>query len=1508
MAISRARALANFIAVQTHTGSQTGSVANVTYITNAFTALNPLDGGNFISGVHTVREDTLLTDPLIALYSKGLCFDIYPYYNSPGTNLWTDYKAAVDGLASVVGSSKIVLLEGPLEINNSSWGIAVTSKCYYTPNGVAQQTAYAAAVYWQKDIWTAYHGTYPIALFSVSGGTSTQDPINTLNAAQSASVSAGLGNLSGLCNFGNCHIYQAGGLDNAVGFSGSGGWLQAETGQTPNLPTVITEWGTESQTDPSGNYYGTLKAQAIYVLNSLGYLYSLNTGAASYNSISFFAWYELIDAGGSYQGYFGLFDPNGNIKQSGQALAYLFAIVGDTAGTANTFTVSGYGTVTATVNGNAFSSLSGTVGPGGQPFQAYSFQIQKANGYNYFILGLTQTVSNSSSQDLTPNSYTVVVTLPSSAATINVYVPRLGTSVQQTASNTNTITFSINADMVVVEIIGSGGGVTAPGTPTLSVGSPTSSSLTVSLSDSSGGTPTGYNLWVSSTGTGTAPGSGWTVVGANPHSYTGATTQIVVGGLSSATTYYFQAEATNSAGTSSNTASISGTTSAGTGGGAKTQVITTVGAGTFSTPSDWNNSNNSIEGIAGGGGGANAYAGPGGGGGAYSKVVNQTISGSVAFNVGAGGAGGVASSTDTAGGAGGDTWVGNAAEGSAFLVAKGGAGGSGAGPVAGGAASAGVGSVKYSGGASGTSGSGSSGGGGAGGPAGNGAAGGSTSATATYYTGAGGGGGGGGAAAPANAGTTTSGTAGGNNSAGSGGGAGGTTTVAPGAGVAGAGGGGAGNGTTVVLNSGGAGGAGTDLASGTAGSGGGGGGGGQGYVDLATGGAGGLYGGGGGGGAYGNTSGGGPGGAGAQGVIVLTWTPASGLLAPGAPTVALSNPTTSSLVASLTDSSGGLPASYNLYYSLTGIGTAPGSGWTAVSGNPISYSGTTTNYTVLGLSSGTTYYFQATATNATGTSANSANVSGSTASSVVAPGVPSVSVGSATLNSLTLSIADNSGGTPTGYNVYSSLSGSGIAPGSGWTALAGNPQAYTPGVTTLTVSSLAAGTTYYFQVNAINSAGPSAYSPNAIGTTTSSGSPPGAPSIAITAKSATTITLTITSGSGSAPTSYAVYRSPTRTSAIAPAAPWVQISGSPFAYQYTSQQITDTGLNENAPYYYAAVATNASGSSSVSQFVRAITLPYQTYINVLTSGSSWTVPPNWNSSNNNIVTIGAGGGGAAGLGGGGGGGGAYAKITNLTLSIGALIPSVIGSGGAGGNGGINPGKPGGDTYFGGASLPAAFVGAQGGLGGGLTDDGASGGAGGAASGSVGTTRYSGGSGGSADQGSSGGGGAGGPFGPGADAGSTNTVIGNFSGSGGGGGSGGLAGQVPPNSSTVGANGGLNHANAGAGVAGTSSVAATAGASGKSGAGGGGAGVGGSSVALTAGGAGGAGTGLGGGLAGAGGGGGGGGQSNTPGTAGNGGNGGLYGGGGGGGGFDSNFSTSGNGGTGAQGVIIITWLG
>ena len=79
----------------------------------------------------------------------------------------------------------------------------------------------------------------------------------------------------------------------------------------------------------------------------------------------------------------------------------------------------------------------------------------------------------------------------------------------------------------------------------------------------------------------------------------------------------------------------------------------------------------------------------------------------------------------------------------------------------------------------------------------------------------------------------------------------------------------------------------------------------------------------------------------------------------------------------------------------------------------------------------------------------------------------------------------------------------------------------------------------------------------------------------------------------------------------------------------------------------------------------------QTFVVFLTSGTSWTVPGDFNPNNNSIEAIGGGGGGAAGTtnnrGGGGGGGGEYRKIVNFSTTPGSNISYAIGSGGGGGS-------------------------------------------------------------------------------------------------------------------------------------------------------------------------------------------------------------------------------------------------
>jgi hypothetical protein len=315
---------------------------------------------------------------------------------------------------------------------------------------------------------------------------------------------------------------------------------------------------------------------------------------------------------------------------------------------------------------------------------------------------------------------------------------------------------------------------------------------------------------------------------------------------------------------------------------------------------------------------------------------------------------------------------------------------------------------------------------------------------------------------------------------------------------------------------------------------------------------------------------------------------------------------------------------------------------------------------------------------------------------------------------------------------------------------------------------------------------------------------------------------------------------------------------------------------------------------------------------LLTSGTTWTVPADWNDVGSTIICIGGGGGGnrdathnASGANyraAGGGGGGAWASSSSLGLTANQTVYINIGAGGAGASSGLTEiGDAGGDTW-----LNKITNAAPGSSSNGLLAKGAAqaatynvGGVGGSAASSIGNTIYAGGNGGIGEVGSTrysagGGGSAGSARGTGGNGGAGDNVT--LAGGGGGGGAGG-AGAV--GSQSGGGDGGLNYYGF---TGGSGGVGATAPTSGNNGGGGGGGDSGvspngatgayGEEYAITAGGS-----------AGSGGGAGGGAGSSTV-LGGNGGSGGLYGGGGGGGGGGVGGTTTG--GNGAQGAIIIIY--
>lgn len=328
---------------------------------------------------------------------------------------------------------------------------------------------------------------------------------------------------------------------------------------------------------------------------------------------------------------------------------------------------------------------------------------------------------------------------------------------------------------------------------------------------------------------------------------------------------------------------------------------------------------------------------------------------------------------------------------------------------------------------------------------------------------------------------------------------------------------------------------------------------------------------------------------------------------------------------------------------------------------------------------------------------------------------------------------------------------------------------------------------------------------------------------------------------------------------------------------------TPFATNGTAPYkWYAGANSTNSGNNTGILFAASTAIAY-----LLLSGSSWTVPADWNDANNAIHLIGGGGGGAGGrasgnnrAAGGGGGGGGYTNLTNYTLTPGASVSFAVGAGGSGGAAGSN-GFNGDVTSFdgftangGGAGSATTTPTSTGGTGGG---GGAfNGGAGGAgAFGTLASTGY----------GAGGGGGAGGPNGAGGNGGNGfgSTTAANIAGGGGGGNGGGT--NATNGASAAGGDGGNNSSGTGGATANGGTGTFGGGGGGNTSTGDGGSGGSGRDMSNTVGGAGGKG-----GAA----------TAITP-TA----NSGLYGGGGTGGGVTTAGTTR-PGGAGSQGMIFIIY--
>ena len=267
-------------------------------------------------------------------------------------------------------------------------------------------------------------------------------------------------------------------------------------------------------------------------------------------------------------------------------------------------------------------------------------------------------------------------------------------------------------------------------------------------------------------------------------------------------------------------------------------------------------------------------------------------------------------------------------------------------------------------------------------------------------------------------------------------------------------------------------------------------------------------------------------------------------------------------------------ASYNVYWSAT-------SGVTISNGTKIA--GASSPYVKTGLSAGTTYYFIVTAANSVGESAASAQVTAIT--NAAPPAVPAAPTGvTATGGANQVSISWPAVSGATSYNIYWATT-AGVTTASTRITSAASPYVQT---------GLAASTTYYYIVTAVNAAGQSVASAQISAATNAPVvTIPAAPTGVTAAGGANQVSINWAAVTGA--TSYNIYYA--ITSGV------TKTSGAKITN--AARPYLQTGLAAGTTYYYIVTAVNSAGESAASAQISAATNAPPTQ----TCGSCHAIPP-----------------------------------------------------------------------------------------------------------------------------------------------------------------------------------------------------------------------------------------------------------------------------------------------------------
>ena len=352
-----------------------------------------------------------------AIASTGVRFDILA--SGPTIDIAKDIGQAAALMQAVPGS--VAAMEGANEFNTGN----------YSFNGASSAG---------NPAWAQQYGQ---ALYSAVKGNSTLSGVQVIAASMANAGTADIqkeGNLSGFVDSSNWHTYFGNG--NQPEQHNLAAAIAAAQSTAPGKPVSITETGYYTAVDAMhwGGGGVSPKVQAVLTVNALldafrdgvstTYLYELMNNIANPSSS------DLEDN-------FGLFLSDGTPKPAATAIHNLTTLLADPGATASSFQT---GALSASITG--------------LPSTGSSLTLEKSDGtFDLVVWNEPQVWDQPSRSAVTPASVPVSVGLGGTYQTVKLYDPLTGTSPTQTLSNASTVSLSLTADPVIIEIAP---GTTAP--------------------------------------------------------------------------------------------------------------------------------------------------------------------------------------------------------------------------------------------------------------------------------------------------------------------------------------------------------------------------------------------------------------------------------------------------------------------------------------------------------------------------------------------------------------------------------------------------------------------------------------------------------------------------------------------------------------------------------------------------------------------------------------------------------------------------------------------------------------------------------------------------------------------------------------------------------------------------------------------------------------------------------------------------------------------------------------